>query len=453
MVGCASAHRSPPAASPPPSPLRSQLPLAVHRHVLTNGLEVLLQPDHHTVFVAVEVDYHVGGRDDPPGRSGLAHLVEHLMFGRTLHAKREVYGSLREVNARGVDGRTSRDRTVYRETVPASELEAVLWLESERLGFLQTTKEQIDLALSVVANERREREENSPYGMIAPLVNPVLYPQDHPYARQTIGTPGELASVTPVEVEAFLETYYVPDDATLVLVGDFDEASTLALVEKYFSPIPKGLAPLARWPPMPIQLKQDRTVSIEADVKAPLFWLTWPAPALTEAESWDAEVGVALGRFTFGEMWWKKVTPLQSIAVGADLDYDADELAGDVSLGVTLRTGLDPKDALPRARELVQSLCTHAFTARELGQATHALEASIVFGLESIDSRAKTFGFDAQLFGDPIHFARDLDRLATPDLPAAQAELRALLCGAHALVTYVVPTPGAPIAGRIAWVR
>src|SRR3954452_10836335 len=215
------------------------------KYQLANGLTVLLSEDHRAPVVAVDVWYHVGAVNERPGRSGLAHLFEHLMFQGSKHLngdERTVFAMLERNGATNLNGTTEWDRTNYFETMPADRLELALWLESDRMGFLLDTVDQkkLDTQREVVRNEKRQSIENVPYGRAEERLVQLLYPQPNPYYGYVIDSHEDLMAASLADVKQFFRTYYAPDNASLAVVGDFKVGEVKPLVEKYFGPIVRG---------------------------------------------------------------------------------------------------------------------------------------------------------------------------------------------------------------------
>jgi len=217
------------------------LNIAVTRHRLANGLDVLLHEDHSCPIVAVNVWYHVGSKNEHPGHTGFAHLFEHLMFEGSAHYDRGYFEPLQGAGA-SLNGSTNADRTNYWEVVPSNALELALWMESDRMGFLlpALTNAKFSNQRSVVLNERRQNYENRPYGLASMAMLAALFPPDHPYHWTTIGEIADLEAVRLEEVHAFFQQYYHPANASLALAGDIDPEAALALARAYFEPLPAG---------------------------------------------------------------------------------------------------------------------------------------------------------------------------------------------------------------------
>src|SRR3954471_15949630 len=242
------------------------------KYKLANGLEVILHPDKSVPTVHVEVWYKVGSKDEAPGRTGFAHLFEHIMFQGTKQIPEDAYFKyLAEAGASNRNGSTSQDVTNYFETLPSNQLELGLWLESSRMGFLlerQSFKATFENQRDVVKNERRQRIENAPMGAVARIRNEALYPVNHPYQHEVIGSMADLDAATEADIKNFFYRYYAPNNAILLIAGDIDVPRTKGLIEKYFGPIPSG-PPITRATPPPVVVTGEKRVAMEAKVNLP----------------------------------------------------------------------------------------------------------------------------------------------------------------------------------------
>jgi len=212
------------------------------KYTLPNGLTVILSEDHRLPQVAVDVWYHVGAANQTPGRSGFAHLFEHMMFSGSKHVQPSPFQVLRAVGASGVNGTTSFDRTNYFEVVPSSQLAAALWIESDRMGYLLDTLDEKKLRIQrdVVSNEKRQTYDNRAYGPSGLRLCDLLFPKPHPYYECVIGDIADIQAASVQDLRQFFTTWYGPQNASLAIVGDFDPKVAKELVEKYFSPVPRG---------------------------------------------------------------------------------------------------------------------------------------------------------------------------------------------------------------------
>ncbi|HVZ34837.1 MAG TPA: pitrilysin family protein, partial [Polyangiaceae bacterium] len=230
----------------------TELNVPVEQYQLKNGLTVLLSEDHAQPVVSLEILYLVGSGYERPGRTGFAHLFEHLMFQGSQHFDHEYFKPYEPIGGQ-VNGTTSQDRTNFFETVPSNYLKTPLWMESDRMQNLlpALTQDKLDNQRDVVKNERRQRYENAPYGMAWWYLGEELYPADHPYHHATIGSHADLTAATLDDVKQFFQQYYVPANAALTLVGDFQSADAKQLIEYYFGSIPAGQRAVRPNPPMP----------------------------------------------------------------------------------------------------------------------------------------------------------------------------------------------------------
>ncbi len=255
--------------------------IAFEKFVLPNGLTVIFHEDRSSPLVAVNLWYHVGSKDEEPGRTGFAHLFEHLMFMGSKNAPYPSFDSIMESWGGHNNGTTSNDRTNYYEIGPTNLLETCLWLEADRLATLADviTEEELERQRKVVQNERRQSYENRPYGQSELAIPEAMYTPDHPYHWPTIGSHADLEAAGVADVRAFFERYYLPSNASLVVAGDFDFAAGRALVEKYFGWIPKRPAPSRRTPP-PAVLDGNREITLTDRVQLPRLRLCWHSPPL-----------------------------------------------------------------------------------------------------------------------------------------------------------------------------
>ncbi|MFL5370558.1 MAG: M16 family metallopeptidase, partial [Myxococcales bacterium] len=219
--------------------------LQFQKHVLPNGLTVLLSEDHRLPQVAVDIWYHVGAANELPGRSGFAHLFEHMGFSGSRHVQPSSWKIFEDIGSRAgamVNGTTNFDRTNFFEVVPSTELPTALWVEADRLGYLLDTldEEKLKVQRDVVSNEKRQSYENRPYGMVDLRLCDVLFPKPHPYYGCVIGDIAEIQAASVDDVRNFFRKYYGPNNATLAVVGDIDPRQALELVDKYFADIPRG---------------------------------------------------------------------------------------------------------------------------------------------------------------------------------------------------------------------
>jgi zinc protease len=453
---CATAG-APAAADAPPKPAASPgaadpgALMVAEKTRLANGLEVILHEDHRTPIVSVNIYYHVGSKDEPRGRNGFAHLFEHVMFQGSKHVPEDKFFQILErAGATDVNGTTNDDRTNYFETVPANRLELALWLESDRMGFLLDHADQatFESQRDVVKNERRQNYENAPYGLVGQFIRSELYPEGHPYRLQTIGTPQDLDAARLDDVKAFFRTWYVPNNASLVVAGDIDKKKTLELVEKFFGPIPGAKIPARKAPPK-VELTGVRTMRVSAAVELPRVTYTWPTPAYFLPG--DAELDLVAHILTSGKtsrLYKRLVYDLQ-IAQDVSAGQGSMEWGSSFSITTTLRAGKSPDEAARIVDEELTKLMQEGPTAAELTRAKTSITASFVYDIERNGGRANHINAYNHYTNDPNYIGKDMMRYGSATENAIRDAAARYLPLGKRIVTVVTPDKSAPLAGRL----
>jgi len=386
---------------------------------LKNGLEVMLCEDHRLPLVAVNLWYHVGPADERPGLTGFAHLFEHMMFeGSRYVGEKAHFLYLEAAGATTVNGSTGFDRTNYYETVPSNQLELALWLESDRMGFLLDTLDAARLGnqRDVVRNERRQTIENAPYGLAQEEVYHRLFPPSHPYYASIMGSHADIESARLGDVREFFRRYYIPNNASLAVVGDFEPGAARALVEKYFGPIPAGEpAPRVRAATPPIM--RERRAVVGDRVELPRVFLAWLAPPIFTQE--DAECDL-LARILGGG---KSSRLYRSLVYEKRLAQDIGSQQGSLALSSvfavegTCKPGVEPQQLEDAIREELEKMAAEGPGAEELERARNCMETALVRSMENFGGLADRFNLYNHHVGTPHFFAGDFERYrkATPE--------------------------------------
>lgn len=443
------------AAAAPASPQSPAVSIKAEKTALANGLEVIFDEDHRTPIVTVNLWYHVGSKDEAAKRNGFAHLFEHVMFQGSKHVPEDTYFRfLEKAGATSINGTTNTDRTNYFETVPANQLELALWLESDRMGFLLDHADQKTFISQreVVKNERRQNYENAPYGLVVQAIREELFPADHPYHFLTIGSPQDLDAATLDDVKAFFRQYYVPNNATLVVSGDFDKTKARALVEKYFGPIPRGMA-VPRRKPITVKHAGETRIDMEAGVELPRVYVSWPTPPFFAPGDGDLDlVSHVLAGGKTSRLYKRLVYDLQ-IAQSVSAAQQSMELGSVFEIVATAKPGHTADELLKVIDEELDKLRKAGVDASELGRAKTTIVADNLFELERSSARANRLNNYNHYVGDPNWLSKDLARTteATPDGVAAAA--RGWLKEHDRVVTVVTPKADAPLAGRVVGVK
>ena len=432
---------------------RVRLPFIEQR--LSNGLTVLIHEDHRTPKVSVEVWYEVGSRDDPPGRSGFAHLFEHLTLQGSRHVPEDMYYKLLEqAGATDRNASTSEDRTVYYETVPSNELALALWLESDRMAFFLDHLNEKTFAnqRDVVKNERRQSYEDHPCGLCFNILQSNVFPPGHPYHRSAIGEPEDLDAASLDEARAFFRAWYVPNNAAIAIAGDVEPKAALALVSQYFGPIvPRPLPPRPEAPV--VHLEGERRVDVAAGIDLAQIYIAWPTPAFCQPGDADLDLlGVLLVGGSAGRLHRRLVHDL-ALAQTVSGGQDSGRRGSMFLLNATVRPGHAPEELLRAIDEELRHLADGGLPHDEVASAYERIATEKVFSLESGLFRANQL--DEYLFaaGDAGYLARDLARyqLATP--ASVRRALTDYLSPARRVVEVVHPEKGAALAGETRQVR
>jgi predicted Zn-dependent peptidase len=429
----------------------AKITVATRATRLANGLEVVLHEDHRTPIVAVNVWYHVGSKDEAPGRYGFAHLFEHVMFQGSKHVPEDMYFRyLERAGASNVNGSTAEDRTNYFETVPKNRLELALWLESDRMGFLLDHVDQQTFAgqREVVKNERRQNYENAPYGMVVQYVDESLFPPSHPYHHLAIGSPEDLDAATLDDVKQFFRTWYVPNDATLVVAGDIDPDATLKLVEQYFGPIPRGVLP-EHAKAANVDLAGEKRLEIEAGVELPRVVVAWVTPPFFAPG--DGELDLLAHVLTGGKTsrLYKRLVYDDQIAQDVSAFQASEQLASKFEIVATAKPGHTPDELLAAIDQELTRVRDGGIEDGELARARTDFLATHAFALESAGTRADRINEYTHYMGDPSYLAKDVARYEAATPASVRDVARSWLPAGKRVVAVVRPTKGAPLSGRL----
>jgi zinc protease len=388
--------------------------LACTLHTLDNGLRVVLHPDRSLPLVAINIWYHVGSKNERPGRTGFAHLFEHMLFQGSEHIGTNDHFRYVQLVGGVANGSTWYDRTNYYETLPAHQLDLGLWLESDRMGFLlpAITAENLETQRQVVMNERRQRIENQPYGRAGERLRELLFPPDHPYHWPVIGYMEDIAAATLEEVRAFFRTYYAPNNAVLTLAGDFDPASALARIESYFAEIPAGpaLPPLPAEVGHPPPLGAERRAVLEDDVRLARLYIAYRTPAVGQ-RPWHAgdllSTVLAAGK---SSRLYRDLVYERQIAQDVNAYINPFEAVGDFMVVATARPGVEPAVVEAAIDEHLARAAAAPPTTEELNGAMSRLLTDYWSGLEQLGNRADLFSQFATYFDDPGRLAGEAAR-------------------------------------------
>jgi zinc protease len=413
------------------------------RHTLDNGLDVLIHEDHGCPIVAVNVWYHVGSKNEKPGRTGFAHLFEHLMFEGSQHYDKGYFHPLQEAGAL-LNGSTNADRTNYWEVVPRNALELALWMESDRMGYLlpALTSAKFDNQREVVLNERRQNYENRPYGFAGMAIVGALYPPDHPYHWMTIGDAEDIRAARLEDVHAFFQTYYRPRNASLALAGDVTTDAALEMATRYFGDLESGDEPppvAVQTPPVPAA---EQRLLLEDRVELPRVYLSWHSPALFAAD--DAELDLVAEVLASGKTsrLYRSLVYEARIATEVAASQNSREIGGYFQIIATAAPGRTLAELQQAMLHAIETFIAEGPTPGEMERCLAQAEANFIYRLQTVGGfGGKSDQLNAYnvFVGDPGYFDRDLDRYRSVTPEAMQRVARAWLHPDRCISLSVVP--------------
>ncbi len=420
--------------------MNTQLTIPFDQYTLANGLHVILHQDKTVPVAAVMMMYHVGSKNERPGKTGFAHLFEHMMFKGSAHvADGEHFKLLQEIGA-NINGSTSEDRTNYYESVPANYLELALFLEADRMGYLlpALTQEKLDNQRDVVKNERRQNYDNQPYGTAFEKLARALFPSNHPYSWPVIGSMEDLDAATLGDVGDFFSTYYAPNNACVVVTGNFESGRLRDWLEQYFGPIPSASLPERPRPPA-FRLGEDRILVEEEPVQLPKLYLQWRSARGHTRE--DALLDVFTDILSAGKnsRFYKTLVYDKQIAQSVNAYQDGGEIDGIAGIQITPKEGKSLGEMEAAMHAVLNDALDNGVTEREIQTAVNNKEASLVGRLATALGKANGLATAFTMTGDAGTYNTELDRFKdiSPEevLDAARSVFRE-----HYVQLSIVPT-------------
>jgi len=407
---------------------------------LPNGLKVIVSEDHSTPVAAVNVWYHVGSGYEHPGRTGFAHLFEHVMFMGSRDVPQGQFDLLLENAGGSNNGSTTTDRTNYFEIIPSNAVPLALWLEGDRMGTLldSLTQSKLDTQRDVVKNERRQRYENQPYGLLFETAYDALYPAAHPYHWTTIGSMADLSAASLDDVKGFFRNYYTPNNAVLTVAGDVNPADVRRWVTQYFGWIPRG--PTVTRPNVPIPpIPATRYITKEDRVTLPQLSMTWRGVRRFAAD--EAALDVLASILTDGKSsrLYKRLVFDQQVAANVSAFDDANLLSGDFWVIVRAKPGVGLDSMETAVNEEIAKLAATPPSTEEVQRVVNGIETGFVSGLETVANKADKLNDYEYFAGDPGYAARDLARYRAVTPADVQRVARQYLQGKNRIVISFVP--------------
>ena len=425
--------------------------LTFEKYTLPNGLDVILSQDHRIPMVAVNLWYHVGPANEEPGRTGFAHLFEHMMFQSSKHVPEDAHFKLLEAaGASDINGTTDYDRTNYFETIPANQLELALWLESDRMGYLIDKVDQPSLSnqQDVVRNERRQSVENQPYGLAEETLVQTLFPPKHPYYGNVIGSHEDIQAAKLDDVRRFFRQYYAPNNASLAIVGDFEPAQAKALVQKYFGTLKRGSAvpPIKAATP---KITSERRKTVTARVELPRVYMAWITSAILKPGDADADIAANILGGGRSSRLYKKLVYEKQIAQTVSATQQSLILGSVFQIEATARPGHTVDELEKAIDEELAAFRSKPAEASEIERSRNRIETSIIGGLEvlggfgGVADRLNSYN---HYLGTPDYLEKDVQRYRAVTPASVQAFAKDQLAQTSRVVLHVTPGQPAPVA-------
>jgi zinc protease len=432
------------AASTKSSAKLADVDIPYQKHILPNGLTLVVHEDHSAPVVGVSVWYHVGSKDEKPGKTGFAHLFEHLMFQGSENFHDEFFRPFEKVGATDMNGDTWFDRTRYYETVPTTALDMTLWLESDRMGHFVDAidKKLLDEQRGVVQNEKRQRVDNAPYGRVAELQQRAMFPEGHPYRWETIGSMEDLDRASLDDVKEWFKTWYGAANVTIVLSGDIDDQTALTKVTQYFGDIPSG-PPIERRKAWVAARTESTREELQDRVSQVRIYKSWNAPPDGTDEGIRLELAARVLGAGRASRMYERLVYRDKIADGVSVYYQGLELAGMFEISADVKQGVDPAKVEQAIDEELARMLKDGPTAAELARAQTDIYAELVRAADRVGGNGKaTILAAGQVYrGNPAAYKDDLARVAAATTGAVRDTSRRWLAqGDHTLLVKPFPT-------------
>lgn len=414
------------------------------KYALKNGLEVILSEDHRLPLVAIDLWYHVGPANERIGRTGFAHLFEHMMFEGSLHVgAKQHFHYLEAAGASDINGTTDFDRTNYFETLPSNQLELALWLESDRMGYLlgKLDRERLANQRDVVRNERRQSVENTPYGLVEEELYHQLFPKDHPYYADVIGSHHDIEAARIDDVREFFRQYYTPNNASLAITGDINPEQAKAWVEKYFGSIPSG-PPVPKVTVVTPPITSEKRSKVTDQVELPRIYMGWIMPAAYQAGDAESDLLAQILGGGKSSRLYKKLVYEKQIAQAVQVQNQNLRLGSVFELMATAKPGIKLENLEKTIDDELTKLRTEGPTPAELDRARNLIETRIVSGLERLGGfggLADLLDRYSQYVNDPGYLPKDLERYNRATIADVQRVAEDKLKTSARVVIYGVP--------------
>lgn len=423
------------------TPTEDKLKISYEKYVMPNGMQVILSPDHSDPIISYAIMYHVGSSREVPGKTGFAHLFEHLLFGGSENVAPGKFDKILEGVGGNNNGFTQRDITTYYEMFPKNALEKVLWMESDRMGFFINSITQRTLAVqqNVVSNEKRQREDNSPYGFTDYVINKNLYPADHPYNWEVIGEMADLKNASLEDVKAYYAHFYGPNNATLVLAGDFNPDSVKTMITKYFGEI-KSHGDVAKRDAMVPTL--EKTVKLYHEdnfANVPEITLVWPAPQSYQKDTYALDFLAKILADGKKAPLYKVLVKEKKLTSRTSASNNSSELAGEFTITIRANEGKSLKEIEDGVNEAFTRFETEGITEKDIERVKASSEKNFYEGVTSVFDKSIQLAFYNTYLNDPGYIEKDIENIKAVTLNDVKMAYDKYIKGKPHVVTSFVP--------------
>ena len=423
-----------------PAPATDKLKISYEKYVMPNGMQVILSTDHSDPIISYAIMYHVGSSREVPGKTGFAHLFEHLLFGGSENVPSGTFDRILEGVGGTNNGFTERDITTYYEMFPKNALEKVLWLESDRMGFFINSVTQHTLALqqNVVSNEKRQREDNTPYGFTDYVIDKYLYPTEHPYNWEVIGEMADLKNASLEDVKAYYEHFYGPNNATLVLAGDFNPDSAKVLINKYFGEIKSHGEAAKRTAMIPTLEKTVKLYQEDNFANAPELTLVWPAPQSYQKDTYALDFLAKILADGKKAPLYKVLVKEKKLTSKTSASNNSSELAGEFTITIRANEGKSLKEIEDAVNEGFSRFESDGITENDIERVKASSEKSFYEGVSSVFDKSIQLAFYNTFLNDPGYIEKDIENIKAVTLNDVRMAYEKYIKGKpHVVVSFV----------------
>ncbi len=423
------------------APVTDQLKINYEKYVLPNGLQVILSTDHSNPVISYAIMYHVGSSREVTGKTGFAHLFEHLLFGGSEDVAPGRFDKILEGIGGTNNGFTERDITTYYEIFPKNALERILWLESDRMGFFINSVTQHTLALqqNVVSNEKRQREDNTPYGFTDYVIDKNLYPPNHPYSWEVIGDMADIRNASLADVKAYYEHFYGPNNATLVLAGDFNPDSAKIMINKYFGEIKSHGEVAKRTPMVPTLEKTEKLYHVDNFANAPELTLVWPTPQAYQKDTYALDFLANILADGKKAPLYKVLVKEKKLTSETSASNNSSELAGEFTITIRANEGKSLKEIEDAVNEGFARFESDGITEKDIERVKASSEKSFYEGISSVFDKSIQLAFYNTFLNDPGYIEKDIQNIKAVTLNDVKMAYDKYIKGKPHLVVSFVP--------------